>query len=193
MNTKTQKKRYASHADHHAGGFTLVELTAAAALLALLTSAAFITYNQTWRHWALRQNAQQFYLAARYARVLAIESRQSCQLVVDSQNRRYYIIQSDARQDETAMISNLWHRPGKLDESVAFEQVLVIRSEATGQSGSMITFRPDGSADAATVQLGNGQRAYTVQISPATARATLIAGTVETYEADQVDLDLITL
>lgn len=191
MTAGIQKNRQPAMAPRQSCGFTLVELTAAAALLALLTSAAFITYNQTWRHWALRQNAERFYLTARYARVLAIESGQACRLVIDPESKAYYIVQIDQQTDEVTAVSNLWHRPGQLDESVSFEGLMVVRSEGLGDSGSAITFYPDGRADAATVRLTNGQRAFTVQISAATARATLIIGDAETYEPDQIDLDMI--
>ena len=57
------------------------------------------------------------------------------------------------------------------------------------EAASAITFRPDGSADAAMLQVGNGDRHFTVQISAATARATLLEGAVESYVPDQIDLD----
>ena len=166
----------------------MVELTAAAALLAVLTSAAFISYAQTWPHWALRQNAQQFYLTARYARVLAIESQRACELVIDPSSKMYYIVQVDEGNEEAVRVSSMWHRPRKLDDSVSFDRVIAIQTGTAGGVGG-ITFRPDGSADAAMIQLGNGQRYYTVQISAATARATLNAGMAEVYEPDQIDLD----
>jgi prepilin-type N-terminal cleavage/methylation domain-containing protein len=183
-------------------GFTLVELTAAAALFALLTAAAFITYAQTWRHWALRQNAQKFYLTARYARVLAIESQRACQLVINPDSKTYYIVQEPEKigqavlrnepvslgTGQASMVSNLWHHPTKLDDAVSFDRVLTLQTVSTGLPGG-ITFRPDGSADAAMVQLGNGDRFYTVQISAATARVTLVAGAAEFFEPDQIDLD----
>ncbi|NLK41997.1 MAG: hypothetical protein GX298_08090 [Planctomycetes bacterium] len=191
MNAAIEKRCSTAYARRQGGGFTLVELTAVAALLALLTSAAFITYNRTWQNWSLRQHAEQFYLAARYARVLAIESGRPCQLVIDPDNKAYYIVQAAPDSDETTAVSNLWHRPGKLADSVSFEGVMVVRSESLGESGSAITFYPEGRADAATVRLTNGQRAYTIQISAATARATLLVGDDETYDPDQIDLDAV--
>ena len=170
----------------HFDGFTLVELAAVAALFALLASATFVTYAQTWRHWVVRQNAQQFYLAARYARVLAIESGQACQLVVDRENGIFYIAQDSGENDQAMIVSSIWNRPTQLAEGVAFERMM-IGGDTEGQA--MIAFRPDGRADAAMVQLGNGQRHYTVQISAATARATLLSGVVDDYQPDQIDLN----
>lgn len=159
-----------------------------AALIALLTTAAFVSYAQTWKHWALRQNAQRFYLAARYARVLAIESRRSCQLVIEPDSKTYYIVQTTAENEQAARVSNVWHRPARLDDAVSFEHVAVLQSGTAGAPEG-ITFRPEGSADAALVQLGNGERYYTVQISAATARARLFSGAIEEYQPDQIDLD----
>ena len=176
--TKATQKNRPSH------GFTLVEMTAVAALMALLASATFVGYAQSWRHWTVRQNARQFFLAARYARLLAIESGQTCRLVIDRENGAFYVVQDADETGEPAMVSNVWHRPVTLADGVSFEQVTM-----TGEGA--IAFRPDGSADAAMVQVGNGARQYTIQISSATARATLLDGASEPYEPDQIDLDQV--
>lgn len=160
-----------------------------AALIALLTSATFMTYAQTWRHWVLRQNAQQFYLTARYARVLAIESRKPCRLVIDKENGSFYIVQDGEEAGQTTVVSNMWHHRVKLADSVLFEQVMMADQGAADSVEGAITFRPDGSADAVVVQLGNGTRRYTVQISAATARATLLEGDVQVFKTDRIDLD----
>ena len=184
-----KKIRQLSLVRRQSGGFTIVELTAAAVIIALLASATFVGYARTWQHWALRQNARQLYLTARYARVLAIEGRRPCQLVIDADNRRFYIVRQDEQTETETMVSDVWHRPGQLSESVSFEQVWVVRSDAVGASGSVVTFYPDGRADAATLQVGNGRRSFTVQISAATARASLSADAADAQYADEVDLD----
>ncbi len=188
VNKSIQKIRQSSVVNRQCQGFTLVELTAAAALLALLTSAAFISYAQTWKHWALRQDAQRFYLAARYARVLAIESQRPCVLMVVPEEKAYYIVQSVEGEEEIAVVSNMLHRSSKLDDSVSFDRFAAVQTGLTGDV-SGITFRPDGSADAALVQLTNGERSFTIQISAATAQATLLSGATDSYELDQIDLD----
>lgn len=160
-----------------------------AAMIALLTSATFIGYAQTWRHWSLRQNARQLYLAARYARVLAISSQQPCQLIIDRQNGAFYVAQESAESKQVEIVSGLWSRPVTLAEAVTFERVVSAGLGGAEEAASAITFRPDGSADAAMVQVGNGDRHFTVQISAATARATLLEGAVESYVPDQIDLD----
>ncbi len=171
------------------GGFTLVELTTAAAMIALLTSAAFITYAQTWRHWVLRQNAQQFYHAAKYARMLAIESRKPCRLVIDKSKGLFSIVQDGNETGQTAVVSNIYHRSVNIDDSITFEKVTAISIKSDKSAEGVITFYADGSADAAMVQMGNGIRSYTVRISGATARAVLLDGSGDNYEADQIDLD----
>ena len=170
-------------------GFTLVELVAMAALIALLTTVTFMTYAKTWRQWMLRQNAQQFYLAARYGRVLAIESRRPCQLVIDQEKGAFYVVQEGDEPGQQTVVSNLWHHSVTLAESVKFEQVMTYSLQAADATEGAITFRPDGSADAVSVQLGNGARSYTVQISAATARAKLLEGAMDQYEPDRIDLD----
>lgn len=183
-----KKNRPSSGVKRQSGGFTLIELTAVAGLIALLSAAAFVSYAQSWRHSALRHNAQQLYLAARYARVLAIESGRTAKLVIDQDNHSFFIARDDADTGQTMRISNLWQRPVSLAESVAFEQVILLNTSSQTADGAIV-FRPDGSADAATVQLSNGARRYTVKISPATGRATLEDGLGQTTSPDQIDLD----
>ena len=52
-----------------------------------------------------------------------------------------------------------------------------------------ITFRSDGTADAATIQVGDPQRHYTISICPMTARVTLVKGTAEQGISSTYDLD----
>lgn len=189
MRTATPKNYPSSIVHRPSSGFTLVELVAVAALIALLTTVTFMTYAQTWRQWVLRQNAQQFYLTVRYARVLAIESQRSCQLVIDQEKGAFHVVQEDAESGEETVVSNLWHRSITLDESVKFERVMASGVEGGEAMDGAITFRPDGSADAMSVQLGNGVRCYTVQVGAATARAKLHEGAMEMYEPDSIDLD----
>ena len=170
-------------------GFTLIELVAVAALIALLTSATFITYTRTWQQWVLRQNAQQFYLAARYARVLAIESRMPCKLVIDQQEGAFHVVQKSDQPGEETIVSNLWHRSVTLAESVKFERVTTLEATSLEAVEGAITFRPDGSADAVSVQVGNGIRCYTIQIGAATGRAKLLEGEISAYEPERIDLD----
>ncbi len=187
-----KKNRPSSIAHRQSSGFTLIELTAVAGLIALLSAAAFISYAQSWRHSALRQNAQQFFLAARYARVRAIESGQTCRLVIDRTNRTFFVAQDDADTGETTQVSNLWNRPAQLADSVAFERVAVAAQMTAAESptdSETIAFRPDGSADGATVQLGNGTARYTVQISAATGRAALYEPEEDAAQTDRIDLD----
>ena len=186
--SSSQQKKLAAGCWRPAAGFTLIEMTAAAGLIALLTAAAFVSYAQSWRHSALRHNAQQLYLAARYARALAIESGRAAKLVIDRDNRSFFIAQDDAETGETRRLSNLWQRPVALAESVAFEQIVLINASSQTAQGAIV-FRADGGADGAMVQLSNGTRRYTVKISPATGRATLEDGLGQTTTPDQIDLD----
>jgi prepilin-type N-terminal cleavage/methylation domain-containing protein len=170
-------------------GFTLLELVVTAALIALLTSATWVTYTRTWKQWVLRQNAQQLYLAARYARVLAIEGRKPCQLVIDQQKSAIYILQESDESEGETLVSNVWHRSVLLADSVRIERITTLDANSVGAPKGEITFHPDGSADAVSVQVGNGIRCYTIQIQAATGRAKLLDGAIITYEPERIDLD----
>jgi hypothetical protein len=144
---------------------------------------------------------QKFYLTARYARVLAIESQRACQLVINPTARLIISFQEPEKIGQAVLRNepSPWGRTGldgvqpvassdQTDDAVSFDRVLTLQTVSTG-CPAVSRFRPDGSADAAMWQLGNGDRFYTVQISAATARVTLVAGAAEFFEPDQIDLD----
>jgi len=52
-----------------------------------------------------------------------------------------------------------------------------------------IVFRPDGSAESALIQLGDGQTHYTVAVMASTGRASLHFGLADGVNIAVVDLD----
>jgi type II secretory pathway pseudopilin PulG len=110
------------------GGFTLIELLAAAALIAasVIASAALMLRNQS--KTKVIQTAQQLTLAARAARVQAVESGQSCGLSSIRKNRCFYIRTSSSDEPQS-VLSGPYSKPIPLPESVQLEHVLLLDSE----------------------------------------------------------------
>lgn len=170
-------------------GFTLIELVAVAAMIALLFSLGIASYARTFNRWGLEQNARQLYLAARSARLYAVEHQQDCILTLDRENGQFFLIVEGSGQGEAAvsLISRPWSRKVKLQEHVSFETVKIAGRYSDVEGG--IVFRPDGTGDNAAIQLGDGKVHYTVMVSGGTGRARLLEGTAEELQADQIDLD----
>ncbi|MHC4524697.1 MAG: pilus assembly FimT family protein [Planctomycetota bacterium] len=174
-------------------GFTLLELLAVAAIIALLFSVGIASYARTFHRWAVEQNARQLYMAAKSARLYAVEHQQNCTLTLDRENRQFFLtIESqneDIEGDSITLVSTPWSRKVQLQEHVSFEAAKIAGREEDTKGG--IVFRPDGTGDNAAIQLGDGKVHYTIMISGGTGRARLLEGEVEELQTDQIDLDLM--
>ena len=53
-----------------------------------------------------------------------------------------------------------------------------------------MVFLPNGSAESAVLQIGDGKSHYTVAVVAATGKATLYAGTAQEIETVSIDLDI---
>lgn len=173
-------------------GFTLLELLAVAAMVALLFSLGIASYARTFQRWAVQQNARQMYLAARSARLYAVEHQQPCTLVLDRENGAFFLTADETQDDGTEqqmLVSTPWSRKVELHDNVAFETVKIAgRYEEI--SGGVI-FRPDGTSNDAVIQLGNGKTHYTITVSAGSGRPRLVEGEAENLRTDQIDLDLM--
>ncbi len=174
-------------------GFTLLELLAVAAIIALLFSVSIASYRRTFNRWAVEQNARQLYMAARSARLYAVEHQQDCTLVLDRENRQFFLMvermDDGAVEEGIGLVSTPWSRKVELQKHVSFETVKIAGRDEDIEGG--IVFRPDGTADNAAIQLGDGQIHYTVMINGGTSRARLLIGEAEELQTDQIDLDMM--
>ena len=173
-------------------GFTLLELLAVAAIVAMLFSLGIASYARTFQRWGVQQNARQMYLAAKAARLYAIEHQQPCTLVLDRENGAFFLIVESTQVDSSGqqtLISTPWSRKVELHEHVTFENVKIAGRVEDITGG--VLFRPDGTSNNAVIQLGNGTTHYTITISAGSGRARLIEGQAENLQIDQIDLDLM--
>ncbi|MBN1845982.1 MAG: hypothetical protein JW810_09880 [Sedimentisphaerales bacterium] len=223
------------------GGFSLVELLAVSALIVLLAGVLGGMYYRSFHKRQVDQAAAELLLAAKYARVVAVERQQTCTLVLDPANRRVYLAIEEADENvedaepQEIVITNVFHKPVPLPEQLRFFvieiQPLYSRSQESGRqqpaaatrqdertglfdlerdnaaesippgdtadaaaaadtNTRRIEFRPDGTADAALIQMGTEARRYTLVIQPMTGRAQMQRGQIERIASGVVDLDL---
>ena len=174
-------------------GFTLLELLAVAAMIALLFSVSFASYGRTFNRWAVEQNARQLYMAARSARLYAVEHQQDCTLVLDRENRQFFLmvegLDDGVSKEGMGLVSTPWSRNVELQKHVSFETVKIAGRDEDIEGG--IVFRSDGTADNAAIQLGDGKVHYTVMVNGGTSRARLLIGEAKELQTDQIDLDMM--
>ncbi len=175
-------------------GFTLVEVLLVVALIALLAGVGAAIHAGTSDAAKCRQAARDFYLAARYARTVAIEQQKNCRILFNETENAFVVVVDQYDPDEERLvqvpISNAYVKPRQLREPVRFEH---IRIESTDPDQPLeeaeIIFQPNGSAQSALVQIGDGQDHYTIHISAVTAKVRIYELVAADVTTDTFDLD----
>jgi len=203
---KTKKLHY---------GFTLIELLIVTSLIALLAGATGGIYLNSYKRRLVEKTARELFLTAKYARVLAIERQQPCKLVFQKSSPRNSLAETAAENTAIGIksgfwlsmaqvdpitsevseliIRNIYSKPVELPEDVQFEDIRIrpagTREQENDQEPTEIVFDPAGTANTATVTLGDGRRRYTLTVSAATGRARIKFGPADEEMNDVIDLD----
>lgn len=183
-------------------GFTIAEMLMVIIIIALLAGASGGFYVGTYKKMLVEKPARELVRAVKYAKVLAVERQQPCKVVLDATQKEFYLtvelLNDQAQQVEEVIVRNQYFKPRKLSEGVTFEGIRITpvnpsqteqpdRQYADGKY--VMVFAANGTADATIVQIGDGKRHYTVVVSAATAKATMLFGTAEKVQTETVDLD----
>ncbi len=193
-------------------GFTLIEILTVVVVIVLMASMGGGIYLGTYKATIVKKAARDFELGAKYARMTAIETQRPCTMRLDIVNQAFVVTRQTAQAAEThevnetneternetgeIILRDVWFRPVKFEGEVKFEGVQVAsagmdasdtRDEPEGQR--TIFFRPDGTAENAVVQVGDGKTHYTVIITAATGKTKVQFGTGEDIAFSTVDLD----
>ena len=155
-------------------------------------------YAESYQRMVLEKTAKDMYLMARYARIAAIESQKPYQMIFDRTNKRFWVATSEQDKEtlesRRVMVSNSYCRPQTLPDKVTFEDIGIIRLSQTeasneGETEPMVTFLPNGTADTAAIQVGDGQIHYTVAVASSTGKVTLTVGAIDEIPQVTIDLD----
>jgi type II secretion system protein H len=178
-------------------GFTLVELLVVVAIIVLVGSVGGGMYVGSHNRLLVEKAARQFLMAARYARIMAIERGRPYELHLDTEARGFMVTTTEWNAEtatgETVIVRDYYCKPVELEGNVEFEVVKIVTLLAGPTSDEAapqkIVFRPAGSAESALVQLGDGETHYTVAILASTGKASLNVGTADEVKMAVVDLD----
>ena len=184
-----------------ATGFTLVELMLVIAIVVLLGSLGTGMYVGTYKKLLVEKAARQFLLMTRYARIAAIEQQQPYELEFDRD--KGFLLTTTQRNETTGQtekigVKNYYCRPVEFEGDVKFEDARITAMTAdplAAEEGpeQKIMFLPNGTAQSAVVQIGDGKTHYTIAIVASTARATLYWGPADkitSVKNTTVDLDV---
>jgi hypothetical protein len=136
-------------------------------------------------------------LTAKYTRITTIEQQQPYQIQVDLTNNKFQLATSEFNEDTgqttSKTIQNYYCKPIEFIGNIRFEDVQVAPiasySSAHSDNEKAITFWPNGTADSAVIQIGDGKTHYTISIDSSTGRAMMYFGRLENVEVGSVDLD----
>jgi hypothetical protein len=173
-------------------------------IIALIGGVGGGLYVGTYKKILVEKAARDFVLSAKYARVMAIEKQKPYKLQLDAINGGFSLTTSQWNEQneqlESVIVRDLYCRPVVFEGEVVFEDVRIapVGAEETFESGwneqaedegNVITFSPNGSAQPAVIQIGDGKTHYAISISGATGKAKISFGTAENLAAGTVDLD----
>ena len=181
-------------------GFTLVEMLMAVVLITLLASAAGGGYVGTVRKMRAKKAVRDFMVGAKYARIMAIEKQSRCRMQIDEAGGKFWLIMDEkvgeAGETEQVLLRDLFFKPVEFGGGVVFEGIVI---EPLGTEQMLagedvndileIVFSPDGTAQSAVVQIGDGRNHYAASIAAGTGRVKVYEGTAEAVEAVSIDLD----
>jgi Tfp pilus assembly protein FimT len=190
LNLKTKVKKCRN-------GFTVVEILLVVVLIVLIGSVGGGTFVGTYKKMLAKKAARDFVLAAKYARIMAIERQSPCRIEFDKDGKRFALVveesNKETEQTEGVIVRDLYFKPVEFGGDVKFEDIQIkpVGPEETFESDQegTIVFSPNGTSRATIVQIGDGKNHYAISISASTGKAKMYPGTADEVEIDTVDLD----
>ncbi|MGB2865856.1 MAG: type II secretion system protein [Sedimentisphaerales bacterium] len=186
MNSKTRRK-----------GFTISEVLMVVLIIGLVSGAGAGLYVGTFRKMQVEKAAYDFFLTAKYARLIAVEKQSQYKIELDQANNGFYLTtvlwDEETGQAQQEIVKNFYCKPVQFQGDVVFESVDIMPSgwetQSVSEEQQTITFSPNGTAQSSVVQIGDGYTHYTISISPATGRVKMYFGTTENVKVGTTDLD----
>jgi len=181
-----------------APAFTLTEILLVVAIIAMIGGLGGTYCVGSYKRLLVERAARQFLLMAMYARIMAIEQQRPYELQLDAGNQGFLLmtteVDPEAGQTERIIVQDYYCRPVEFQGDVQFEDVrleaMMNGTADAGDAEQKIVFLPNGSAESAVVQIGDGKSHYSIAVVAATGKATLYAGEADNVRTGSLDLDV---
>jgi prepilin-type N-terminal cleavage/methylation domain-containing protein len=177
-------------------GFTLIELLVVVAIIAVAGSAGIGLYAGTFRRLQVEKVARNFLLTAKYGRIMAIEKQRQYEIQLGGENGGFCLATLEwneaTEQVEQSVVKDYYCKPVQFEGFIRFEDIQIMPTgaeETEDEEKQAIVFSPDGTAQTAVIQIGDGRTHYTISISAATGKAKIHFGELENAEIGTIDLD----
>ena len=179
-------------------GFSLVEVLVVVVIIGLLGGLGGGLYVGTYKRLLVEKAARDFFLTAKYARIMAIEKQRQYKIVLDAVNNGFHLVTTqldeEGGQTEQMIVRDSFCKPVTFDNEIQFEDIKItpislVTTNEDDDEGQSIVFSANGTAQTAVIQIGNGKSHYTITISAATGKAKVYDGIVENVEVGVIDLD----
>jgi len=190
LNLKTKVKKCGS-------GFTIVEVLLVVVLIVLIGSVGSGFCVGAYKKMLVKKAARDFVLAAKYARITAIERQCPCRIELDKTGNRFALVldelNEETGQTEQMTVRDLYFKPVEFGGDVKFEDIQIKPAgleeiPETDEEGTIV-FSPNGTCRSTIVQVGDGKNHYAISISASTGKVNMYDGTAEEVQIDTKDLD----
>ena len=179
------------------GGFTVAELLLVIIIISLIASAGGGLYVGSHKRMLVEKAARGFLLTAKYARIMAIEQQRPYEIQLDVANGGFWLVTSqmseETEQAEEVIVRDYYCKPIQFEGEVQFEDIQIspigAETSTEDEENQAIVFSPNGNAQSAVIQIGDGKTHYSISISSSTGNAKMYFGTTENIQALTVDLD----
>jgi prepilin-type N-terminal cleavage/methylation domain-containing protein len=179
-------------------GFTLIEILLVVVIVTMIAGLGGGYCVGSYKRLIVEKTARQLLLMATYARIMAIEQQRPYELQIDAGNRGFLLATTDldkqTGETQRVVVRDYYCRPVEFDGDVKFEDVVLATPTGEPLTDSTeeqkVVFLPNGSAESAVLQIGDGKTHYTVAVVAATGKATLSSGTAQEIDTVSIDLDI---
>jgi len=179
-------------------GFTLVEVLVVVVIIGLLGGLGGGVYIGSYKRLLVEKAARDFFLTAKYARIMAIEKQRQYKIVLDTVNNGFHLVTTQLNEEggqaEQMIVRDSFCKPVTFEGEISFAdiQITPIGVEATTEEEEdeqSIVFSANGTAQTAIILIGDGKTHYTITITAATGKAKVYDGIVEDVNVGVIDLD----